>query len=432
MANMSDATLNRIGDALGTKLADEQEKYNVLESQKSELDAEEYNERMRAQEISLAEAKAKRDLWGELDTYVEKTADVKTGVMLAGGNSNKEKDALSEQIDLFFKGGPGASGRNPVEIQPRDLFRAAANQTTSNAPAEDVFASQQVDYILRENVVYNMIPKRGVNVQTFKHLREDTATGKTEVTIAGRAEAAAFGRSDYDTKSISRACVSVGTYHSYTEELLHDDNRRHFLPYIRERLPRDFVKQIETWLISGAGTNNTPTGFLSETGVLLLPVVQNKVAAVTNKPNAVVATASKLDIIDYIADAMAQVETSGQMMPNAIFVHPNDYVDMLKIKDDQKQYQLIFNQVNSPVGGTIPTLWGIPVYKTQAISANRYITMNTSMTALYYMAAMPYRIREGYVASEMLSNIRTVVIDSWLNQYSIRPSLIHVFDQATS
>ena len=206
-----------------------------------------------------------------------------------------------------------------------------------------------------------------------------------------------------------------------------DGNRAHFLPYVAMRVPMEMDLKIEDFTVNGNGTAPNPTGFLNETGVLKLPNVTNKI---TN--GQIVATASDIEVLDFILDAVVKVhvDTKGLDYPNVIILHPSDYARFLKIKDDQNQYQLIFNEVNTPTGANLTTLWGVPIVQSLAINAKTMIVMNTRHTSIYYLAHQPNRLREGYVADNMLKNIRTSVIDTYMNQYTVRPQAILQISQA--
>ena len=66
------------------------------------------------------------------------------------------------------------------------------------------------------------------------------------------------------------------------------------------------------------------------------------------------------------------------------------------------------------------------------MDANEYVIMNTMHTAIYYLANQPQRVRKVFVADDHLKNRMTTIIDTYLNQFTVRPQAIVRFTQATS
>lgn len=425
----SDKELATIEAALTKEVADTEEKFKSLQSKREELKPEVYNEQLTNITAKLAELRGEQSMWEKMDKYITKTGDT---------SLFKTEDKPKNELDVFSNDLMNAKPGDMVDAA--SLFRAISRSDSIKGAVGDIvigdvthseiFTTQVVEYLLRAPSLLNVISKRPTNTRTMIFPVEDTS--KNEGAVASRAAGADFAQIDYGTKQITRACKSVAVHAVFPEELMIDANAAHFLPYVRTRIVEDFTKKIEDFLISGDGSDPNPTGFLTETGVQTLTTVTTGADADKVAAGGVVnAAAGTQKILDYLAGAGAMIEENAFTQPNLILVHPSEYVRFLTLKDDQKQYQLIFNnQVNAPVGGNLPTLWGIPILSSLAVAKKTFIVMDKNRVALYYLAHQPQRVREGYIEKQMIQNKRTIAVDTYMNQYTTRPKAIFKFTRA--
>ena len=269
----SDSELGKFEDALGADKAILAEKIAQTDSayQAKSLSDDKYAEAKREIAIEAARIKGSEDVIAKLDKYVFETGDVNFGTKLIGGankgivginNSFTKAMSLAAQNKIpDNKTGIEFEAKDFVDMMNRRgnrIVRAAAQMTTGNAPAEVTNTSEIVEYLLNPIDILSMIEHKTTPNKQIRQIREDTASGKTEVNVNYRAEGNAFARSDYDTKVATRDTVSVGTYISYTEETNNDGNIDHFLPYVDGRLPQDFMLQLEKDTLNGTGTTADP------------------------------------------------------------------------------------------------------------------------------------------------------------------------------
>lgn len=122
--------------------------------------------------------------------------------------------------------------------------------------------------------------------------------------------------------------------------------------YIDGRLRYGLAFVEENQLLNGSGTGTNLNGVYTQATAF---------AAGTN----VVATPTKLDVLRYamLQAALAELPASGHVL------NPIDWANIETTKDTQGRYI-----IGNPSGMLAPTLWGLPVVSTQAMTAGTFLT----------------------------------------------------------
>lgn len=413
----ADKVLANVEKATNAKIADLQEKLYSLDGRfaAKAIEEDKYREEKAKIALELEKERGRQEGFQEsLDRYVNDTGDVPQVQEEVKEKRNLytglEKALTEADVSLLLS----LTGDEIFSTFPDPIYNAVGNITTADGQKESIFVTQTVHELIRPLTIWHFINKVGVNVKTPIWL----TAGASEGGVSAKAEGAAVEQIDFSTAQVDRSMTRVGVFASYTEDIMLDANQRHLLPYIMFRIMRAFENKMEDFLIKGDGSAPNPTGFLQETGIQTQTELANNSTIV--------------DLIDSFADAKNLIYKNAYVMPNLIIVHPDDYTRMLKLKDDQDMYQHIFTEVNSPIGGTMQRLWGVPIIQSFQLTANEFVCMNTDETALYYMAHQPYRQREGYVGEDMKKNIRTIVLDTYANQFTLEKKNIVRWTKATS
>jgi HK97 family phage major capsid protein len=160
--------------------------------------------------------------------------------------------------------------------------------------------------------------------------------------------------------------------------------------YINTRMMYGVNLRVENQLVTGAGTGALISG-LYNTGNF---TPHGYTAA---SMTAWLSGATRLDLIRRV---LADCQLA-DYPPNAILVNPADWAIMEVIKDSQGRYI-----VGDPASGAAPTLWGVPVIPTAAMTADNFLM------GAFDMAATQYN-REGVavaMSEEDASNFTTNLI----------------------
>lgn len=434
---INDKTLANIEKATLTKIADLEENLQSLDSKfkAKTISKEDYLEGKSNICLELERAKGKAEGFKEsLDKYVNDTGDVPLRE-----NPKNEGKSFRTAFRAIHEGSVKAedvelTGEQVISCLIRQPMGASANISTADGTKESIFQTQTVEYVKKPLDLFDMINKVGTETAELVFpIKDDT---KAEGAITGRAEGAAFGRVDYGTDKVNRSMVSVGAYLSYNEEITIDRNQRHLLPYIEDNLLEDFRQYIQAQLYDGTGSSNTPTGFVKETSsnnsknIQKLPA-ETRTTGTVNSSGVVASNGTTYDILDHIKKAATLIWDKAANEANLILLNAYDLDKILALKDDNNFFQFIFNRVDAPLSASIPTLWGVPVLRSRVMDAKEYCVMNTQHTALYYLAHQPQRVRKNIlVGSDALSNRMTTIIDTYLNQFTVRPEAILRFTQA--
>ncbi len=359
-----------------------------------------------------ADIRSTKDLWEQLDSYVINTGDYSP--VFADHHKMPVPSfdkAFSEMI-----GTPSQKGKvNSYEMSERDwitllrgggmavpLQAAVGDMSTGDAVAEATNTSEVVEYLMNPITILDFITVRMINTRQIRMIREDTTKADFGLTA----------------KVATRDCVSTGAFYRFNEELMLDDNRAHFLPYVRTRLPMEFRLQVETWLYRGAGTSNTPLGFTAETGRSTLTDLAHSGASVQKR-------------LEAFEDARVKIFTDAKTRANLFIVHPSHFSEFLTLKNSDNRYLFAINTVKTQSGKQIPTVWGVPIVESFAAEKNKFTAVDMGFVSQYLLKGST-RLREGQIDDDLLKNKWTIIIDSYMNQYTVRPKAVCTWGQATS
>ena len=300
----------------------------------------------------------------------------------------------------------GRAGKEAV-IPAKDVIRiwnAAGTITTSDATSTEDYTDMQVHYTEKPVNFLNVVQKRTITEQDIREFAEDST--KVEGTVGDNiAEKGTLALMDYGIKGVTRPLRTVGAYVEYTLQLANDSSRSHFMPYMNARMMEKHNLAIENAAINGLGTANRPTGMLAESGITSHTAVATGAWTVTK------VNAGFKDAINSIIDNHFKEATH-------IVVHPTVYYDLLAIGSDDYGWHLGAPvSVNAPLGGSIPTLFGVPIIVSYTLAKATYMVVNLEDTIVYTNGANIQR-DEGLTGTQLTSLERTIVMYCFMNQFS--------------
>lgn len=229
---------------------------------------------------------------------------------------------------------------------------------TTVSPANQRVAP--INMRLEERTVLDLIGESPVNTSTVEWYEETTVTNAAAETAEGNAKAE--GALAWTLRNTAIRTIAV--WIPVTRQALQDND---FLEgQIRNRLAFMVQRREEQQVLTGDATGVNLRGILQTSGI------QTQAKGADN-------------VVTAIMKAMGKVRGSGGsgfIDPDAIVMHPNDYVDMITLQSSTGDFILQAVLQNAPEG----RIWGLPVRQTTAI------TENTALVGAFAQGAEVFRI----------------------------------------
>jgi HK97 family phage major capsid protein len=107
--------------------------------------------------------------------------------------------------------------------------------------------------------------------------------------------------------------------------------------------------------------------------------------------------------------ALAEYPATGHVM------HPTDWAGIETLKDTTGRYI-----IGNPQGTTTPTLWGLPVVATQAMTVRKFLTGAFKLGAQLF-DRWDGRVEAGFVNDDFIKNLSTILAEERLALAVYRP-----------
>jgi HK97 family phage major capsid protein len=121
-----------------------------------------------------------------------------------------------------------------------------------------------------------------------------------------------------------------------------------------------------------------------------------------------------LNILDVLRLAMLQAALAEYPATGHV-MHPTDWAAIETLKDSNGQYI-----IGNPQGTTSPTLWGLPVVATQAMTVRKFLTGAFKLGAQVF-DRWDARVETGFVNDDFIKNLVTVLAEERLALAVYRP-----------
>lgn len=247
----------------------------------------------------------------------------------------------------------------------------------------------------------NMLPNRRLTIrdlltpgQTDSNLVESVKeTGFTN-NAAGVAEGAAKPQSDIKTDLVQFPVRTIAHTMKASKQVLSD------VPSLRSlidgRLLYGLDLKEETQLLTGDGSGQNLHGLVPQATAYSAPIT--------------VAGATSIDLVRLMAlqASLAEYPASG------IVMHPSDWAFIELMKDTTGGYI-----IGNPQGGLAPTLWGLPVVATQAMTIDKVLV--GAFRAAQIFDRWESRIEVGYENDDFTKNMVTILAEKRLALAVERP-----------
>lgn len=270
----------------------------------------------------------------------EKGADGERGARRGGDGARLKSFGELFTDSQAFKARQGDSG--PVatlDVELKTLF-----ETGNGWAPETTRTGRVVDYATRPIEIIDLIPS-GTTAQAAVVYMEETVFTNNAAEVA---EGAQFPESRLKLDEVTEPVRTIATWLPLTDIQLEDVPQAQ--GYINNRLPFMLRQRLSSQILVGNGTAPNLKGITNRTGI------QTQAKGGDPTPDA-------------FYKAMTKVRVTGQALPNAHVMHPNDWQEIRLLRTTDGIYIW-----GSPSEAVPARLWGLPVVEAQAMTEGTGLT----------------------------------------------------------
>lgn len=325
----------------------------------------------------------------QVDEIVQKMAE--------GGGGNGEQHltagelfANDERVKQFLSTDP-SSGKVDVRI------KATLTSLTTDAAGSvgDAINQTRMPGIMplpqRRLTVRDLISPGRMDGNTLEYVKE---TGFTN-SAAPVAEGSSKPESDIKLELYTTSAKVIAHWMKASKQVLSDVSQLRSI--IDQRLLYGLAYVEEAQLLSGDGTGQNLLGIIPQATAYAAPIAL-----------------ADLNIIDVLRlsmlqAALAEYPATGHVM------NPIDWASIETLKDGEGRYI-----IGNPQGTAQPTLWGLPVVATQAMTVRKFLTGAFKLGAQLF-DRWDARVETGFVNDDFIKNLVTILAEERLALAVYRP-----------
>lgn len=361
-------------DALGKAQAGEQ----ISQSQKDQIDE------------ALTKLNALTGLKEQVATLEQKIAE-------GGAGDADEQKSLGDMFvsDEKVRGKleAGMSSGERVDLR----IKATLTSLTTDAAGSvgDAIANTRLPGILplaqRRLTVRDLISPGRMDGNTLEYVKE---TGWTNG-AATVAEGTEKPSSDIKLDLVTTSAKVIAHWMKASRQVLSDISQLRSM--IDERLIYGLKYVEELQLLKGDNTGQNLNGIIPQATAYAAPIAL-----------------ADLNIIDVMRLAMLQAALAEYPATGHV-MHPTDWASIETLKDGEGRYI-----IGNPQGTTTPTLWGLPVVTTQAMTIRKFLTGAFKMGAQVF-DRWDARVEAGFVNDDFIKNLATILAEERIALAVYRP-----------
>ncbi|WP_436409596.1 phage major capsid protein [Kaistia defluvii] len=321
----------------------------------------------------------------------EQIAEIEQKLARSGGGSDGEAHkSFGQQFvesDNFKAFADSKFGRtSKADLQIKATITSATSNAAGSAGA--AVAPTRLAGInelpQRRLTVRDLISPGRMDGSALEYVKE---TGFTN-SAAPVAEGAAKPGSDIQLSLVTTSAKVIAHWMKASRQIL--DDVAQLTSYIDERLLYGLAYVEEAQLLNGDGTGQNLNGIIPQATAYSAPIT--------------VSGATSIDMIRlmHLQAALAEFPSTGTVM------HPSDWAWIELLKDTTGQYI-----IGNPQGGLSPTLWGLPVVATPAMSVDKVLTGAFRLGAQLF-DRWDARVETGYVNDDFTKNLVTILAEERL------------------
>lgn len=312
-----------------------------------------------------------------------------------GGDDNERKSAgelfTSDERVKSFLGNEPSSGKVDVRI------KATLTSLTTDASGSvgDAIAPTRMPGILplpqRRMTVRDLLSQGRMDGNALEYVKE---TGFVN-NAAPVAEGAAKPSSDVKLDLVTTSAKVIAHWMKASKQVLSDISQLRSI--IDQRLLYGLAYVEEAQLLNGDGTGQNLAGIIPQATAYSAPIT--------------LASPTSIDMIRlmHLQAALAEYPSTGTVM------HPSDWAWIETLKDTTGRYI-----IGNPQGNISPTLWGLPVVATQAMTIDKVLVGAFQLGAQVF-DRWDARVETGFVNDDFTKNLVTILAEERLALAVYRP-----------
>ncbi|MFH0882321.1 MAG: phage major capsid protein [bacterium] len=352
-----------------------QEKLEKLRSLQNEMnDLGIAIERLAAAEKSYEEQKIREAKAAELERMTHPNT---------GDKGEPEKPIIKSFGQLFIESDvwkmrrqPGIS-QNIPDFEMKTLFQRG---DTTGWSTESMRTGRVVDYPAAPIRMIDVIPMGTTNQAAVVYMEETTLT----LNAAEKNEGAAYAESAFALTQRSVTVQKITTSVPVTDEQL--DDVPQVQGYLDRKLRYDLMQRLDSRILVGTGVSPLLLG-------------------INNKPSVQTQAKGADPVPDAIHKGIVLVRVTGRAEPNVVVMHPNDWQDVVLLRDNAGNY--IWGNPSGPITARI---WGLPVVETTAQTENTAVVGDfANFSELVTRKGVEVQI--GYVNADFTLGQKTIRAD---------------------
>lgn len=244
----------------------------------------------------------------------------------------------------------------------------------------------------RRLTIRDLLSQGRMDGNTLEYVKE---TGFTN-SAAPVAEGAAKPSSDIKLDLVTTSAKVIAHWMKASKQVLDDISQLRSM--IDQRLLYGLAYVEENQLLNGDGTGQNLTGIIPQ-------------ATAYSAPFDPAGTETNIDLIRLamLQAALAEYPATGSVM------HPSDWARIELLKNAGGDYI-----IGNPQGTISPTLWGLPVVTTQAITVDKFLVGAFKLGAQVF-DRWDARIEAAYVDDDFIKNLVTILAEERLALAVYRP-----------
>lgn len=348
--------------------------------------------------------KVVEDFKGEIDESLtklnrrldEEFSRIEQKMARAGGGDDAERKSVGElftsdeRVKSFLAKEP-SDGKVDLRI------KATLTSLTTDAAGSvgDAIAPSRLQGILplpqRRLTVRDLLSQGRMDGNALEYVKE---TGFVN-NAAPVAEGAAKPSSDMKLDLVTTSAKVIAHWMKASKQVLSDISQLGSI--IDQRLLYGLAYVEEAQLLNGDGTGQNLAGIIPQATAYSAPIT--------------LSSPTSIDMIRlmHLQAALAEYPSTGTVM------HPSDWAWIETLKDTTGRYI-----IGNPQGGIAPTLWGLPVVATQAMTIDKVLVGAFRLGAQVF-DRWDARVETGFVNDDFTKNLVTILAEERLALAVYRP-----------
>lgn len=271
------------------------------------------------------------------------------------------KGAIQKAVEGGALKGMLEGTHNGARFEVKTSDMTMANTNTGVVAREQVIEDFKFDPS-RSVHIRNLIPNGSTDAQTVRFPKESAYTDSAATTAQG----SALGQSDFDITATSVNMEKIGTFLKLTDEMLSDTAG--LSSYLAARIPGKVLSVEDNQILNGDGSSPNLDGlftdgaaFVTTSGGAFYQSVES-----ANEYDVLIAALNQLNLANYSADS--------------ILLNPTDLHKIVLLKSTANEY--LRQQIYT---GIQPTIMGIPVTVNTAVTAGKFLVMDSRAATQYWI-----------------------------------------------